>query len=120
MEYQVLETNLHVVRSDGLAVTSSGLDFPHPMKRGNVQAVAPVPGKRTNELFPIQSARHIASVAKHMNKERVRNLPFDGRNVEKIIRAPHSPALKTAARATSSITARRNSPPVVTDVTTFS
>jgi hypothetical protein len=32
-----------------------------------------------------------------MNKESIWNLPFDGRNIEKIIGAPHSPALKTAS-----------------------
>src|SRR5882762_2828950 len=97
MEHQVFEADLHVIRSDGLAVTSSGLDFPHPMKCGNVQAVAPVPAKRTNELSLIQSARHVASVADHMNNESVRNLPFDDRNIEKIIGAPHSPALETVS-----------------------
>jgi hypothetical protein len=31
-----------------------------------------------------------------MNKESVRNLPFDSRNIEKIIGAPHSSVLKAA------------------------
>jgi hypothetical protein len=31
-----------------------------------------------------------------MNKESVRNLPFDGRNIEEVIGTPRSPALKAA------------------------
>src|SRR5882724_2981210 len=96
MEHEILEADFYVVRTEGPRVAPARLHLPHPVQRGNKQAVVPIPGKGTNELLSVQSQGDIASISHYMNEERFWNLPFDVGNVQEIVRPPYRPALVSA------------------------
>src|SRR6266446_4848242 len=45
MEHEILEADLHVIRTEGARVAPARLHLPHPVQRGNKQAVVSVPGE---------------------------------------------------------------------------
>src|SRR5882724_12884484 len=92
-EHEILEADFHVVRTEGPRVAPARLHLPHPVQRGNKQAVVPVPGKGTNELLSVQSQGDVASISHYMDEERFWNLPFDVGNVQEIVGPPYRPAL---------------------------
>src|ERR1700733_15183851 len=94
MANQILITNFDVV---GREAPPEATSFPHcPLPEQRPCKKSPLAGPQSgiHDMLPAHRERDVPPIANNVDKERVGDLPFDGRHTHDVVAIMESPALR--------------------------